>query len=178
MFFFFSSRRRHTRCYRDWSSDVCSSDLIDDRPELLLPLHDRGHGSTGVMDAPGDPSIVELVEPVRRRDEDARHLPMLSPRRGEHRWAHQAGRREATRESGPDGALGPDRWGVVALVRSRSRRQKDVGARAQRQGLQGVSNRSKVFRMALRFAELAWGQNLDIESLYSTWNTALLALAK
>src|SRR3989337_2925184 len=25
--FFFSSRRRHTRCYRDWSSDVCSSDL-------------------------------------------------------------------------------------------------------------------------------------------------------
>src|SRR2546429_4465447 len=26
-FFFFSSRRRHTRCSRDWSSDVCSSDL-------------------------------------------------------------------------------------------------------------------------------------------------------
>src|SRR2546429_1651256 len=25
--FFFSSRRRHTRCSRDWSSDVCSSDL-------------------------------------------------------------------------------------------------------------------------------------------------------
>src|SRR2546429_4441642 len=27
LFFFFSSRRRHTRCSRDWSSDVCSSDL-------------------------------------------------------------------------------------------------------------------------------------------------------
>src|SRR5216683_7464790 len=27
MFFFFSSRRRHTRSDRDWSSDVCSSDL-------------------------------------------------------------------------------------------------------------------------------------------------------
>src|SRR2546429_4927093 len=26
---FFSSRRRHTRCSRDWSSDVCSSDLLD-----------------------------------------------------------------------------------------------------------------------------------------------------
>src|SRR5207245_6207385 len=26
--FFFSSRRRHTSCYRDWSSDVCSSDLF------------------------------------------------------------------------------------------------------------------------------------------------------
>src|SRR2546429_883875 len=30
--FFFSSRRRHTRCSRDWSSDVCSSDL---HPNLL-----------------------------------------------------------------------------------------------------------------------------------------------
>src|SRR5215813_9017869 len=29
IFFFFSSRRRHTRCGRDWSSDVCSSDLAD-----------------------------------------------------------------------------------------------------------------------------------------------------
>src|SRR3712207_8684479 len=27
--FFFSSRRRHTRYWRDWSSDVCSSDLSD-----------------------------------------------------------------------------------------------------------------------------------------------------
>src|SRR2546429_8397566 len=33
--FFFSSRRRHTRCSRDWSSDVCSSDLfmINDWPD-------------------------------------------------------------------------------------------------------------------------------------------------
>src|SRR5256884_4232826 len=29
--FFFSSRRRHTRCSRDWSSDVCSSDLSGGR---------------------------------------------------------------------------------------------------------------------------------------------------
>src|SRR6476620_4222546 len=29
-FFFFSSRRRHTRYWRDWSSDVCSSDLCID----------------------------------------------------------------------------------------------------------------------------------------------------
>src|SRR5204862_3556724 len=28
LFFFFSSRRRHTRSLRDWSSDVCSSDFI------------------------------------------------------------------------------------------------------------------------------------------------------
>src|SRR5256885_9669203 len=29
-FFFFSSRRRHTRLQGDWSSDVCSSDLLAD----------------------------------------------------------------------------------------------------------------------------------------------------
>src|SRR2546422_6075094 len=33
--FFFSSRRRHTRCSRDWSSDVCSSDLKDFNVPLL-----------------------------------------------------------------------------------------------------------------------------------------------
>src|SRR3982751_7005563 len=31
-FFFFSSRRRHTRSDRDWSSDVCSSDLLPGAP--------------------------------------------------------------------------------------------------------------------------------------------------
>src|SRR3712207_3624975 len=31
-FFFFSSRRRHTRYWRDWSSDVCSSDLAEIGP--------------------------------------------------------------------------------------------------------------------------------------------------
>src|SRR2546427_8755119 len=38
IFFFFSSRRRHTRFDCDWSSDVCSSDLEREagRPKLLL----------------------------------------------------------------------------------------------------------------------------------------------
>src|SRR5439155_2027962 len=35
--FFFSSRRRHTRWPRDWSSDVCSSDLPD-APDLAEPM--------------------------------------------------------------------------------------------------------------------------------------------
>src|SRR6185503_14446522 len=38
MFFFFSSRRRHTRCSRDWSSDVCSSDLFGDDPAIISGL--------------------------------------------------------------------------------------------------------------------------------------------
>src|SRR5207253_5149548 len=33
-FFFFSSRRRHTRWPRDWSSDVCSSDLMAERSRI------------------------------------------------------------------------------------------------------------------------------------------------
>src|SRR2546426_10025294 len=36
VFFFFSSRRRHTRLQGDWSSDVCSSDL-----EIAEPLPDQ-----------------------------------------------------------------------------------------------------------------------------------------
>src|SRR2546429_1441955 len=38
--FFFSSRRRHTRCSRDWSSDVCSSDL---------QMPDQGGAGLGVV---------------------------------------------------------------------------------------------------------------------------------
>src|SRR5699024_11799532 len=34
--FFFSSRRRHTRSKRDWSSDVCSSDLCQMRKKVPL----------------------------------------------------------------------------------------------------------------------------------------------
>src|ERR1039458_9909368 len=36
--FFFSSRRRHTRCLSDWSSDVCSSDLSPRESKALYPL--------------------------------------------------------------------------------------------------------------------------------------------
>src|SRR5207248_4086455 len=45
VFFFFSSRRRHTRSYGDWSSDVCSSDLDD-----------VGGGREGVVELAGPPA--------------------------------------------------------------------------------------------------------------------------
>src|SRR2546429_4547818 len=45
-FFFFSSRRRHTRCSREWSSDVCSSDLklevIVEDSQLSLAIGKKG----------------------------------------------------------------------------------------------------------------------------------------
>src|SRR5205807_4339901 len=46
VYFFFSSRRRHTRLQGDWSSDVCSSDLA---PALGVPLR----GVTGGEPVPG-----------------------------------------------------------------------------------------------------------------------------
>src|SRR5438034_9874360 len=39
VFFFFSSRRRHTRSLCDWSSDVCSSDLLRDGGDRHRELH-------------------------------------------------------------------------------------------------------------------------------------------
>src|SRR5256885_2967861 len=53
VFFFFSSRRRHTRLQGDWSSDVCSSDLVAV----------AGDGTVGVTwydfrhDRPGDAAL-------------------------------------------------------------------------------------------------------------------------
>src|SRR5262245_62181583 len=41
IFFFFSSRRRHTRCLSDWSSDVCSSDLPAGDPHDGAPRRRR-----------------------------------------------------------------------------------------------------------------------------------------
>src|SRR5947207_5828244 len=38
-YFFFSSRRRHTRSLCDWSSDVCSSDLIVKHPKSVVTPH-------------------------------------------------------------------------------------------------------------------------------------------
>src|SRR2546422_10056440 len=56
-FFFFSSRRRHTRCSRDWSSDVCSSDLEARHPLLVLS---RLQGQEPVV-----PNDLDLCDPVR-----------------------------------------------------------------------------------------------------------------
>src|SRR5699024_11943830 len=54
--FFFSSRRRHTRSKRDWSSDVCSSDLIFLYMLLIvfgIPItvliHETGHALGAVL---------------------------------------------------------------------------------------------------------------------------------
>src|SRR5690606_19505519 len=59
-FFFFSSRRRHTRFSRDWSSDVCSSDLL--RAKYFI----SGEINTRVSDAATvERRLAELAERYR-----------------------------------------------------------------------------------------------------------------
>src|SRR5215471_20441950 len=71
-FFFFSSRRRHTRSLRDWSSDVCSSDLIGTLAVLGLaacrgaapPLPPIPATAGPIMIKPRDPPPVHDGETV------------------------------------------------------------------------------------------------------------------
>src|SRR3712207_9508877 len=70
LFFFFSSRRRHTRYWRDWSSDVCSSDLRRG-PGARPPVGERA--------ASTHPQILETSGPP------AGHNPPRSPARSEER---------------------------------------------------------------------------------------------
>src|SRR6266550_1197473 len=78
MLFFFSSRRRHTRCSRDWSSDVCSSDLesraagkLAVHPRLRLATPDRTADTFEItaqlehvtrLDDPLEPAVVDPCE--------------------------------------------------------------------------------------------------------------------
>src|SRR5690606_40843760 len=96
---FFSSRRRHTRFSRDWSSDVCSSDLASADHVVVL----RERDAYALVAVP--PGLVEpREEVVSREDEDALRLePCVELRRSEERrvgkecsagWAPQAERQE------------------------------------------------------------------------------------
>src|SRR5690606_41076846 len=74
--FFFSSRRRHTRFSRDWSSDVCSSDLPgtpvswpvgwDDLPDVV-PADFTVRSAPALLD--GDPWATMLPAPQRVPDD-------------------------------------------------------------------------------------------------------------
>src|SRR6266850_8241871 len=68
-FFFFSSRRRHTRLQGDWSSNVCSSDLIH--------VHDR-RAAAELAREDGHPDEARGL--VLRRDGQHGLSPALEPR--------------------------------------------------------------------------------------------------
>src|SRR6266699_7104532 len=83
--FFFSSRRRHTRCGRDWSSDVCSSDLPRDR------AGDEGEPGGGEDAGGAGPPAAHGGDGAQRGAERAA--------------AADAGRTDAARGGGPGRAL-------------------------------------------------------------------------
>src|SRR6266498_5632356 len=86
--FFFSSRRRHTRCGRDWSSDVCSSDLDPSKQDSwALPHHKTAGGppnAAGVRAALGRFSSTEGLtnKSAARRHLEA-HQAAISGKRDE-----------------------------------------------------------------------------------------------
>src|SRR5437870_11540313 len=69
-FFFFSSRRRHTRWPRDWSSDVCSSDLTVESSCLRIqPFKspECRHGEKGMKTGVGAQAL-PLIRRAREKD--------------------------------------------------------------------------------------------------------------
>src|SRR5262245_64607272 len=94
VFFFFSSRRRHTRCLSDWSSDVCSSDLGCRPPSARTDRGLRGDAEAGARPAsPRRPRSVRAAGGLQPRA-DAR-APRLV-RRSEERRVGKEGRSQAT----------------------------------------------------------------------------------
>src|SRR5690606_40706745 len=93
-FFFFSSRRRHTRFSRDWSSDVCSSDLTDLLGNTLAEIAGEKAGiikkNVPVVLSERDETIAHIFErkalemgaPLRFRSEERR-----VGKEGRARWA-------------------------------------------------------------------------------------------
>src|SRR5690625_1394679 len=74
--FFFSSRRRHTRWPRDWSSDVCSSDLSSLETAQLLQQFVWGTGF-----AP--PIFQDHFEVLEQRVLKDKHLRLIVARQGQ-----------------------------------------------------------------------------------------------
>src|SRR5258705_8264949 len=64
LFFFFSSRRRHTRCLSDWSSDVCSSDLADVVYALRMQLERLVHALVLHPQGVDDVGRSQVVQPL------------------------------------------------------------------------------------------------------------------
>src|SRR5699024_12090074 len=103
--FFFSSRRRHTRSKRDWSSDVCSSDLIVNTASVAA------FASGAPMMIPYCASkmailgMTESLEAELRTNNSSVHLSVLAPGPVKTNKIGRASCRERVEASGDAGPL-------------------------------------------------------------------------
>src|SRR5690606_15692386 len=81
LFFFFSSRRRHTRFSRDWSSDVCSSDLADTNIQEINDdvkkvvnnvLHSEGYNSFNIIVSQSE--YVQIIETEEKAQNEEAYM--------------------------------------------------------------------------------------------------------
>src|SRR5207245_3527124 len=88
--FFFSSRRRHTRCYRDWSSDVCSSDLLltyrQAEGALGLPVGEQVRAGLPVRQH-AEPSLIGLGQMRQGLADPGRSEERRVGKGGRQRWS-------------------------------------------------------------------------------------------
>src|SRR6266487_6499260 len=81
-FFFFSSRRRHTRWTGDWSSDVCSSDLVESaRPTQIryVPGEQVGAIYPGEVTLKIASADIGTLEPFHAPPPETKWLPGKAP---------------------------------------------------------------------------------------------------
>src|SRR5699024_1832804 len=71
--FFFSSRRRHTRSKRDWSSDVCSSDLFLNALERIPAIIKQYEEKNEVLERE-IPQLQEIAGKTWKKEEELKQL--------------------------------------------------------------------------------------------------------
>src|SRR5699024_12098121 len=89
-FFFFSSRRRHTRSKRDWSSDVCSSDLGRREDAGVGRDQPRGQAGRAALRRGGQRGV--YIHGLQ-------HIPRVLRGRARHRARGHGGRQQIGRAS-------------------------------------------------------------------------------
>src|SRR5437764_12836369 len=91
-FFFFSSRRRHTRYIGDWSSDVCSSDLVVRHDGGVYVTHPGGGRTTRSLPAISSAMTCALRSEERRVGKEcrSRESPYHKKKSEKPNWTRQA----------------------------------------------------------------------------------------
>src|SRR5207302_6696074 len=106
---FFSSRRRHTRFSRDWSSDVCSSDLLPAGKCMTKFVQQHNTKQGQIFECCPDWIVIPLREPChfKRSDNEPGEVQIDAysgqTKRSEERRVGKEGRTRKTGESGMEG---------------------------------------------------------------------------